>query len=147
MKKSATILMLLALIASISFAQTIKQGRLKVYQVKSDQMLTCNNPFRGLTDCFWVETDESEGKIILNFESISHPSSPKVAYLIINIPNVQDGSSNTGLIVTLNGKKIGSIPNGTADSFVYISLDASAIISENITLTLIGGGIDGLVLS
>ncbi|HCT31446.1 MAG TPA: hypothetical protein DIW31_12145 [Bacteroidales bacterium] len=147
MKKLAILILLLVFAATVSFAQTAKNGKIKVYNVTSDQMLTSNNMSSNYNDCYWVETDETEGKVVLNFENIKHPSKPKAAFLVINIPEVQDASSGTGVIVTIDGKKIGSIPNANANSFVYINLDPSALTSQKIKLILIGGGTDGLAIS
>lgn len=147
MKKYSILLILAVFAINVSLAQTVKKGRTKIYYVKSDQMLTTNNSSGSFTDCLWVETDETQGKIILNFEGIYHPSPLKAAYLIINIPNVQDAGSTEGMFVTKDDKQIGSIKEAKGDTFIYVPLDITALNSQNIKLTLNGGGPDGLAIS
>ncbi len=147
MKKQILLIITFAFVVSATFAQSVKNGRTKIYYVKSDQMVTANNSSGSFTDCLWVETDETQGKIILNFEGIYHPSPLKAAYLILNIPNVQDAGSANGMFVTKDDKKIGSIKEAKGDTFIYVALDITALNSQNIKLTLNGGGPDGLAIS
>ncbi|RPH32054.1 MAG: hypothetical protein EHM93_11195 [Bacteroidales bacterium] len=147
--KRISFILILALIGSASLAQsTSKRGKTQIYQVKSDKMIVANQSFGTFTDCLWVETDETQGKIILSFEGIIHPAPPKAAYLILNIPNEQDAQSATGLTVNNGDMVVGSIPNAQAETYIYIALNILGVNnSQNLTLTLIGGGPDGLAIA
>lgn len=148
MKIIISLFLFLGLSINSSIGQTnAKKGKIQVYQVESDQMIIANKSSSFFVDCYWVETDETEGKVILNFEGIKHPTPPKAAYLILNIPNVQDASSVSGVIVNKGDKKIGSLSDVKADTYIQISLDFSELTAPKITLTLAGGGDDGLAIS
>ena len=124
-----------------------QQGLVKFFPVSSDQMKFAQTGYVPDQNIFWVETDESFGEVVLNFNGISHPKLPSSANLIINVPLVTDAQSNTGVLVYIDNQLIGKAIQSSSNSNLKINLDIEAIKGKNqFTLLLKGGGNDGLAI-
>jgi hypothetical protein len=149
MKKIVFALFILSLTVHLAYGQSTNQpGLVKYFPVSSDEMKYTQNGYVPDANLYWVETDESFGEVILNFSGLNHPKTPVSANLILNIPQVSDAQSNTGVLVYFDNKLIGKAVQATANSNLKINLEINQLIGKTqFTLILKGGGIDGLAIS
>jgi hypothetical protein len=148
MKKHVLFALLFVLVAAAISAQNLNnKGLLKYVGVSSDVMNYVSGNYVPNANHHWVETDESYGEVVLTFETINHSTAPTMVSLILNIPQVTDAQSNTGVLVYLGNVLIGKANQASAGSNLRISLETSQLKkSGQLTLTLKGGGTDGLAI-
>ncbi len=122
------------------------KGMLKYYNCNSDKM-NYKEGFVPDANHHWVETDESFGEVFLTFNYVNNSKTPTAVNLILNIPDVTDAQSNTGVVVYADNQIIGKASQVSANSSLKISLDLKQITGKNqIVLILRGGGADGMAI-
>lgn len=107
-------------------------------------------------DIYWLETDETEGMIVLRFqdsrlnELVPCESPFYETYqlrLKLSIPDIPDAGSEDGLIVFYNGLEVGRMDRISAGSDIIIHLNPCTVTPvDEILLTLRGAGPDGLAI-
>lgn len=145
--KKLMFIVLLWLVAGVTLSQTSNpKGLVKYYNCNSDKM-NFKEGFVPDANHHWVETDESFGEVFLTFNYILTSKIPTAVNLILNIPDVTDAQSNTGVVVYVDSQIVGKASQVAANSNVKISLDTKQLAGKNqIILVLRGGGTDGMAI-